>query len=444
MTALDLRSAARRLREAALAAVDPALAVRHAVRVEDGRLEVWGRSYDLASFSRLWLLGAGKASAPMAAAVAELLGERLAGRLVVTKEGHAVASLGEHVRVLEAGHPLPDARSLAAGRAVAAFFGSVSPQDLVIFVLSGGASALLALPAGDLSLEELRATTDVLLRSGATIDELNTVRKHLDALKGGGLARLAPGATLVTLALSDVGGDEPSAIGSGPSVADPTTFADALAVLERHGVRESVPPRVVERFEQGRAGTLSETPKPGDAVFEHGAYGIVGSNRLAAEAAELTARELGFHSLVLTTRLEGEAREVARVVSALVREISEQGRPVSRPGCLVLGGETTVTVRGRGLGGRNQELALAAALALDGVPNVLVSAFGTDGTDGPTDAAGAVATGESVARGRELGVDAASRLADNDAYRFFAPLGDLIMTGPTGTNVCDLVFALVG
>jgi hydroxypyruvate reductase len=444
MTALDLRSAARRLREAALAAVDPALAVRRAVRVEDGRLEVWGRSYDLASFSRLWLLGAGKASVPMAAAVAELLGERLAGGLVVTKEGHAVAPVGEHVRVLEAGHPLPDARSLAAGRAVAAFFGSVSPQDLVIFVLSGGASALLALPAGDLSLEELRATTDVLLRSGATIDELNTVRKHLDALKGGGLARLAPGATLVTLALSDVGGDEPSAIGSGPSVADPTTFADALAVLERHGVRESVPPRVVERFEHGRAGTLSETPKPGDAVFEHGAYGIVGSNRLAAEAAELTARELGFHSLILTTRLEGEAREAARVVAALVREISEHGRPVSRPGCLVLGGETTVTVRGRGLGGRNQELALAAALALEGVPNVLVSAFGTDGTDGPTDAAGAVATGESVARGRELGVDAASRLADNDAYRFFAPLGDLIMTGPTGTNVCDLVFALVG
>ncbi|HSU38315.1 MAG TPA: DUF4147 domain-containing protein [Polyangiaceae bacterium] len=443
MTAFDLRSVARRLREAALAAVEPALAVARAVHLENERLEVAGRVYELAGFSHVWLLGMGKAGTAMSAALVERLGPRLAGGLVVTLDRQAGSPLGADVQVLEGSHPLPDERSLAAGRAVAAFLQAVSPDDLVILALSGGASALVVLPAGELTLDELRTTTDVLLRSGATIDEVNTVRKHLDVLKGGGLARLARGATLVTLALSDVVGDEPSAIGSGPSVPDPTTFADALQVIERHAVQAALPRSVLERLEQGRAGARPETPKPGDAAFERSVYAVVASNRLAAEAAAYAARPLGFHSLVLTTRLAGEAREVAQVVAALAREIGEHGRPVRRPGCLVLGGETTVHVRGNGLGGRNQEFALAAALALDGVPDVLVSAFGTDGRDGPTDAAGAVAAGDSVRRGRALGFEAARHLADNDAHRFFAPLGDLIITGPTGTNVSDLVFVLV-
>ena len=443
MTDFDLGSVARRLREAALAAVDPALAVARAVRIENGRLELAERIYELAGFSRIWLVGMGKASLAMSAALAELLGPRLSGGLVVALEGHGGSPLGTNVQVLEASHPLPDERSLAAGLRIVAFLEGVSRDDLVILALSGGASALVALPASELTLDELRVTTDVLLRSGATIDEVNSVRKHLDVLKGGGLARLARGATLVTLALSDVIGDEPSAIASGPSVPDPTTFADALEVIERHAVQAALPRSVLERLEQGRAGARPETPKPGDAAFERSVYAVVASNRLAAEAAADAARRLGFHSLVLTTRLAGEAREVAQVVAALAREVSERGCPVRRPGCLVLGGETTVHVRGNGLGGRNQEFALAAALALDGVPDVLVSAFGTDGRDGPTDAAGAVAAGDSVRRGRALGLEAARHLADNDAHRFFAPLGDLIITGPTGTNVSDLVFVLV-
>ncbi len=443
MTGLDLYSVARRLREAALAAVDPGLAVARAVHLERGRLEVAGRVYELAAFARVWLVGMGKASSAMSSALVELLGERLAGGLVVTNEPRTGLPLSAHVQVLEASHPLPDERSLAAGRAVAAFLERVNADDLVLVALSGGASALVALPAGELTLDELRVTTDVLLRSGATIEEVNAVRKHVDALKGGGFARRARGATLVTLSLSDVIGDEPSAIASGPSVADATTFADALDVVERHGLKDMLPPRVLERLEQGRAGAHPETPKPGAPLFERSHYAVIGSNRVAAEAATDAARALGFHALLLTTRLAGEAREVAQLIAARAREVSEQGRPVSRPGCLVLGGETTVHVRGGGLGGRNQELALAAALALDGVPHVLVSAFGTDGRDGPTDAAGAVASGESVRRGRALGLEAARHLANNDAYRFFAPLGDLIITGPTGTNVSDLVFVLV-
>jgi hydroxypyruvate reductase len=415
MTALDLRSLAGRLRDAALAAVDPALAVGRAVRVEDGRLELAGRTHDLASFAHVWLLAVGKASVAMAAPLLELLSPRLAGALVVTPGGGHRLPSRENVQVLSASHPLPDERSLAAGRAVAALLARVNPGDLLLVALSGGASALVTLPAGNLTLGELRATTDVLLRSGAAIEHVNLVRKHLDLLKGGGFTRLARGATLVTLALSDVAGDDPSAIGSGPTVADATTFADALDVLERHGLKAALPPRVVERLEQGRAGAQPETPKPGDPAFDRCLYAVVASNRAAAEAAAAAARTFGLHARVLTTCLAGEAREAGQLIAALAREMREHGRPVGRPGCLVLGGETTVRVRGAGLGGRNQELALAAALALDGVPQVLVSAFGTDGTDGPTDAAGAVASGESVQRGRALGLDAARCLADNDA-----------------------------
>jgi hydroxypyruvate reductase len=444
MTGFDLRIAAERLRRAALEAVDPARAVRRFARVRDGRLELAGRSFELARFSKVWLLGAGKAAVAMASAVAELTGERLSGGLVVTKDGHVDRPLPAKVRVLEAGHPVPDARSLAAGRAIQALLDAVGPDDLVLLVLSGGGSALITLPVDGITLGELQATTDALLRSGATIDELNGVRKHLDVLKGGGVARLARGATLVTLALSDVPRDDPSVIASGPSIADPSTFAEACDLVERHGLRDRLPSSVVARLERGRAGAVPETPKPGEPLFETGAYVVVGSNRTAAEAALNAAHELGFHSLLLTTSLAGEAREVGKVVAALGREVRAYGRPVGRPGCLVLGGETTVTVQGDGKGGRNQELVLAAALALDGVRDVLVSAFGTDGTDGPTDAAGAVVTGDTIARARALGLDASHFLAENDAYRFFAALGDLVMTGPTGTNVCDLVLVLVG
>jgi hydroxypyruvate reductase len=254
------------------------------------------------------------------------------------------------------------------------------------------------------------------------------------------MARLAGQAPVAALILSDVVGDPLDAIASGPLSPDPTTFADAWAVLERYGLVERVPPAVRERLRAGRQGRLADTPKPGAALFGRVHTAIVGSNRLAAEAAVEAAHARGLNALLLSTFVEGEARQVARVAAALARELAGYDRPMRRPACLVWGGETTVTVRGGGKGGRNQELALAAALAMEGVPGVVLVALGTDGTDGPTDAAGAVATGETVARARSLGLDPAAHLADNDAYPFFHALGDLIRTGPTGTNVNDLMF----
>jgi hydroxypyruvate reductase len=330
--------------------------------------------------------------------------------------------------VIEAGHPVPDENSVRGARAVADLAERATERDLVICLISGGGSALLTLPAPDLPLAESQSLTDALLRCGATINEVNTVRKHCSGIKGGNLARLAAPARAITLVLSDVVGDPLDVIASGPTVPDPTMVADARQVLTNYGIRSrgSFPFR--------------ETPKPGDPIFCQVQNVVVGSNRLAAVAAVEKARELGFDALLLSTYIEGEAREVGRVAAALAKGIRAHGDPLSPPACLVWGGETTVTVQGGGRGGRNQELALAAALALAGVPGVVLVALGTDGTDGPTDAAGAVATGQTVARARALDLDARAHLADNDAYPFFDALGDLIRTGPTGTNVNDLLF----
>jgi hydroxypyruvate reductase len=312
-------------------------------------------------------------------------------------------------------------------------------RDLVLAVISGGGSALLTLPATGLTLADLQQTTDLLLRSGATIVELNAVRKHLSQVKGGGLARLAGEARVASLILSDVVGDPLDVIASGPTAADPTTFADAWTVLERYNLVARVPGAVRERLQAGVEGSLPDTPKPDAALLQRVHNVVVGSNRLAAEAAVLAASEVGLNTLLLSTFVEGEACQVARVAAALAKELATYDRPVSRPACLVWGGETTVTVRGLGKGGRNQELALAAAVAMAGLPGVLLVALGTDGTDGPTDAAGAVANGETMARARSLGLDPAAHLENNDAYPFFDALGDLVRTGPTGTNVNDLL-----
>jgi len=332
------------------------------------------------------------------------------------------------VTLLEAGHPLPDANSVRGAEAITEIARRAGAHDLVLCLLSGGGSALLTLPVVEMSLEDIQALTDDLLRSGATIQELNTVRKHLSQIAGGHLARLAAPAVLVTLVLSDVIGDPLDVIASGPTVPDPTTVAEAQAVLARRGVGRSLP--------------LRETPKPGDPAFARVEHVIIGSNRLAALAALERARALGYRSLLLGTYLEGEAREVGRVAAALAKGVLAHGDPLGPPACLVWGGETTVTVRGTGRGGRNQELALGAALALDGWQGVLVMALATDGSDGPTDAAGAIATGETLARARALGLDPHAALAENDSYTFFAALDDLLRTGPTGTNVNDLLFIL--
>lgn len=436
----DLRSHARQILAAALRAADAEASVRRALRRDGDDLVVGDLRLALREFLRVWLVGFGKASAQMARAAEEVLGERVDGGLVVTKVGHAVSL--RRVEVVEASHPLPGPEGEQAGRRMLELLHGAGERDLVVCLVSGGGSALVPVPAEGLTLQDKVTVTDLLLRSGANIREVNAVRKHLSAVKGGWLARAAYPARVVGLVVSDVIGNQLDAIASGPFSPDPTTYADALAVLRRYGLVDRVPAAVRERLERGAAGELPETPKPGDPAFQRVTLWVVASVVEAVEGAREVAEQLGYRVLVLTTSLEGEAREVGRVVAAVAREEAARSRPVATPACLLLGGETTVTVRGQGRGGRNQELALAAACALDGVEGVLVVSFATDGTDGPTDAAGAFADGRTVARGRELGLQAERYLEANDSYTFFDALGDLVRTGPTGTNVNDVVVVL--
>ena len=432
------------IRDASLQAVDPGKAVRRFLRVEKGRLCVEQESWPLKQANRVLLIGAGKAALPMVEDASDILGPSLTAGIVVTKYGHSAGyTLPPVIQVIEAGHPVPDAAGQRGASAIERLLAGTTEQDLVLVLVSGGASALLPLPVPGVSLSDLQATTELLLRSGATIGELNTVRKHLSRLKGGQLARLAAPAPVVVLILSDVVGDPLDVIASGPTVPDPTTYAEAWDVVRRYRLETALPGSVSRRLRDGVAGQLPETPKPGDPLFAGVHNCIIGSNRLAALAAVAEARRCGYRALLLTTFVEGEAREAARVAAALARSARVHGDPLSPPACLVWGGETTVTVRGQGKGGRNQELALAAALALEGVPDVLLMALATDGTDGPTDAAGAIVDGGTAARARALGLDPLAALANNDAYPLLDAVGALLRTGPTGTNVNDLLVILV-
>jgi glycerate 2-kinase len=426
------RQAALAILNAALAAADPYKAVLRHVR-RRGDVLIAGRyRYRLDSFANIYVIGAGKAGAPMARAVERLLGHRIHSGLINVKYRHA-AKL-RRVELNECGHPVPDENGVRGSRRIAEIAAAAGPDDLVICLISGGASALLPLPAAPVTLADKQETTRLLLACGADIHELNCVRKHISAIKGGKLARVASPARVLTLVLSDVIGDDLDTIGSGPTVPDRSTFADARAILKHYGLLGKVPRAVRNRIEEGQDDAWS---------FNHVRNIVVGSNRLAVDAAAARARSLGYRTLVLSTFLEGETRDVARVHAAIAREIVATGRPVRPPACVISGGETTVTLRGHGLGGRNQEFALAAALDIAGLEDVLILSAGTDGTDGPTDAAGAVATGITVARAHALGLDAAAYLAANDSYHFFEPLGDLIKTGPTGTNVMDIHLVLV-
>jgi glycerate 2-kinase len=437
-----LRAAARAILDAAIAAGDARQLTRQALDRSGPRLAVAGAGFDLDRLRRIVVVGAGKASGQMAEAVEAWLGDRVSEGLVAVKERGAAAP--RRIRLVEAGHPLPDERGRAAAAEILALARDAGPDDLVVCLISGGGSALLPLPVPGVGLGEKQAVTRLLLEAGATINELNAVRKHLSALKGGQLARAAAPAPVVALLLSDVIGDPLDVIASGPTAPDPTTFGDALAVLDGFGLRARIPEAARRHLEAGAAGRVPETPKPGDPVFARVTNQIVGNNALVAEAAVSAAGRLGFPPLLLTRRLQGEAREAARVFGAILGEAVASGRPVGRPACLVAAGETTVTVRGPGKGGRCQEFCLALAPALAALPGTVVLAAGTDGSDGPTDAAGAVADPTTLARARAAGLDPRAALAANDAYRFFAGLGDLVVTGPTGTNLLDLHLGLLG
>lgn len=434
-----LRAAAAAILGAGLRAADPYRAVRKRLRLGPLGLSVAGER--LRPAGRVVLLSVGKAAPAMAEAAAEVLGSRLAGGLVVTNVGGQGRG---PLRVLEAGHPLPDARGLRAAAEVEHLVRGLEGGDLLIVLLSGGASALLPAPAEGLTLRDKARTTALLLRAGATIHELNVVRKHLSRLKGGGLARLAFPASVRALVLSDVVGDDLSTIASGPVSPDPSSFADALAVLKSRGVLERAPAAVRQRLRAGARGRVPETPKPGERLFGRVKTLVVGSNRLSLETSAREARRQGFRPLVLTSCLEGEAREVARTLVAVLRECVTSGRPASPPVCLLAGGETTVSVRGRGQGGRNQEMAVAAALPLSTFPvDALLASLATDGIDGHSDAAGGAVDRRTVAMARALGLAPPGEfLARSDSRNFLGPAGGLIVTGPTGTNVMDLTILL--
>jgi len=441
MSSHDPRSDAQRIVEAALEAVEPAAAVRRALSRQGDELSCGGTTLDLGEVERLVVVGAGKAGVPMARSVAEVLGDRLDEGHVVVPHGVAAAVPG--VTFHEAGHPIPDAAGVDGGRAVLECIAGSDERTLVVCLISGGGSALLVCPAEGIELEDLSATSRALMACGATIVEINSLRKHLSEVKGGQLARAAAPARVLTLVLSDVVGDPLDAIASGPTVADPTSFADCLEIVGRYGLEQELPERVLRRLRDGAAGDVPETPKAGDPCFGRVDHVLVANNDLAVRAAADVARELGYVPCVLSTLVEGETREVAKVHGAIAREVQRSGRPVEAPACLISGGETTVTLRGDGKGGRNQEFVLAAALDVEGTDGILVCSVGTDGIDGPTDAAGAVADGATVQRGAAAGLDAREHLRGNDAYPYFEELDDLMITGPTGTNVMDLRLLLV-
>jgi glycerate 2-kinase len=428
--------------KASLDAALPARGIERLLRLDGDSLHAGPHRYDLSRYRNIHVIGAGKASAAMAHALEKLLGRRIRGGLINTKYEH-LAKL-KRVQLHEAGHPVPDDAGIDGARRIAQIAREAGHDDLLIALISGGASALLPLPADPVNLAAKQAATKLLLACGATIHEINAVRKHISAIKGGQLARLAAPATLLALLLSDVIGDPLDTIGSGPAAPDDSTFEHAWNVFEKYGITAQLPASVRNRIDAGRRGEISDTPKTGDPCFRTTRNLIVGSNRLAVDAAAVKARELGYRPVVLSTLIEGETREIAAMHCAIAREALLSGRPAKPPVCLISGGETTVTLKGDGKGGRNMEFALAAALALDGIPGILAFSAGTDGTDGPTDAAGAFATGSTAARARASGLHPQQTLARNNSYPFFQKLDNLVITGPTGTNVMDVRLLLAG
>jgi glycerate-2-kinase len=395
---------------------------------------------DLRRYQRVFICGAGKGTAPMAKAMEELLGESLVGGDIIVKYGHTDRL--KKVTLHEAAHPVPDENTLNATNILLGNLRNLQETDCVFVLLTGGGSALMESLPDSIKLADLQQASAALLESGANIHEINCIRKHISRIKGGQLAREIHPARCITLALSDVIGDDLSVIASGPTSADPSTFADALAILDKYRIVDKIPHVIRTYLHDGQAGKNAETPKSDDMIFHSVSNSVIGNNRLALQRAAAIAEANGFSTMILTSMLEGEAREAAKVIGSVIREIQMTNIPLNKPACILLGGEPTVKIRGKGKGGRNQELTLALALSGIREPFVFVSC-GSDGTDGPTDAAGAIADQFTMHRAEKSKLNAAAYLENNDAYHFFSALDDLIMTGPTGTNVMDIIFALI-
>jgi glycerate 2-kinase len=435
------RQNAMEIFQAGLAAVAPGAAIKKYVQRQDDILLVDGREYDLSQYRQLFVIGAGKAGSSMAAAIEEILGDRITQGVITVKYGH-LEELST-VKIHEAGHPVPDENGFKATKVIYDLAATADEDTLVICLISGGGSALMPLPVADVTLEDKQATTKVLLSCGATIHEINAIRKHLSAIKGGGLARVVYPATIITLILSDVVGDDLDSIASGPCVPDSMTFADCQSIFADYSIESELPERVRNYIGRGAAGEVPETPKLGDEIFRKTQNVIVGNNFNALIKAKEKSEELGYNTLLLSSRIEGETREVAFNHMAIAAEIELNEFPTPKPACILTGGETTVKLKGNGKGGRNQEFVLAAALKMEGLRHAVVLSAGTDGTDGPTDAAGALADVTTMDRARSNGLDPVEYLDNNDSYTFFDGLDDLYKTGPTNTNVMDIRIILV-
>ncbi len=441
-----MRADAAAIFNRAVAAVNPSEAVKKFIHVDGSRLRV-GRSQtqaislDLDAYNRIFLVGGGKAAAAMAGAMEQLLGERIHQGAINVKYGFAQPL--RYTDITEAGHPLPDSKGEQGAGRMLQLLESAHADDLVVSLISGGGSALIVKPIGDITLAQKQELTRRLLACGAAIHEINTLRKHISAVKGGLMARAAYPAEVVNLMLSDVVGDHPDIIASGPFTPDPSTYRQALAILEKYQLRD-IPEAIQTHLQNGLKGAVSETPKPEATEFERVHNFIVGSNIMALEAALEEAQQRGYNPLILSSMIQGETRDIARAHGAIAKEIVKTGHPIAAPACIISGGETTVTLKGKGRGGRNQEFCLAAALDIqESPPRVVVLSGGTDGDDGPTDAAGAIVDPLTVQRGMEMDISAQDHLDNNDAYSFFEKTDDLLITGPTGTNVMDVRLVLV-
>ena len=428
--------------QAGLQAVIPGAGIKRFCQLDGEILTVDGEKYDLGRFAEILVIGAGKAGAPMAKAIEEILGDRISAGFVTVKYNHLEEL--HKIKIQEAGHPIPDQNGLDGAQAIYQLATLADKNTLVFCLISGGGSSLLPLPVAGVTLEDKQKTTRALLACGATIHEINTIRKHLSIIKGGGLAKAVYPATLITLILSDVVGDDLDSIASGPCVPDSKTFFDCRAIFKKYSIENEIPPSVLSYIESGITGQVAETPKAGQDFFRKNQNVIIANNYNALSKAKEKAEELGYNTVLLSSMLEGETRDVAANHIAIAREIQLHGQPVQQPACLLSGGETTVKIQGSGKGGRNQEFTLAAAVKMVGMENITVLSAGTDGTDGPTDAAGAFADETSLSRARELSINPLEYLDNNDSYHFFDKLGDLYKIGPTKTNVMDLRIILVG
>ncbi|RLE57808.1 MAG: glycerate kinase [Thermoprotei archaeon] len=436
------REIAIALLEAGLKAADPVTAIERNVVLEGEKLRIRDLVLDLSKYDRVLVVGGGKASAAMAYALEKVLDKYITAGLVVVPRGLAETYRTEKIRLLEGTHPIPSEVNRKHCEEIIELLKQTTERDLVICLISGGGSALLCCPYDTISMEDMMMLTKILLKCGANINEINVVRKHVEKLKGGRLAKLAHPATVVSLIVSDVVGDPLDTIASGPTAPDPSTYSDAISILKRYGVWDEVPESVREVLSKGARGELEESPGPEDPVFMKVHNVIIASNELSLKAMEQKARELGLNTLVLTSYLEGEAKEVGKVLASLAKQVHFKDYPLKRPCALIAGGETTVTLPayGVGLGGRNQELALSAALMIRGLRGVVIASMGTDGIDGNSDAAGAIVDGYTVDEALKKGLDPYDHLAKHDSYTFFKKLGrHLIMTGPTGTNVNDIM-----